>query len=208
MATRHLAELGHRRIGFVGARNDEWWAHQTRAGYVDALGQLGLAHDPNLEVLVANDIEPAHRAASVLFGLADRPSAIFAGSGKIAIGVMKSAREYGPAIPQDLAVVGTGDHDFAMMIDPPLTTVSVHGVRIGRRAAELLLSRIHGTSVPESTIIRPDLIVRATSGPLANQREGPSHGILNADPIPGTLHFEVHRAASVRSHGGARHHDV
>jgi LacI family transcriptional regulator len=164
LATRHLAELGHRRIGFVGAMNDEWWAHQTRAGYMGALAQLGLAQDGSLEVLVANNIEAARQGTRTLWGFANRPSAIFAGSGKIAIGVIKSAREHGLVIPQDLAIVGTGDHDFAMMIDPPLTTVSVHGEQIGRRAAELLFDLIHGESVPESTVIRPDLVVRSTSG--------------------------------------------
>ncbi len=164
LAVRHLVELGHRRIGFVGAENDEWWAHEARAGYVGALGQSGLPRDVSLEVLIANNIDAAHEGAHALLSSPNKPSAVFAGSGKAAIGVMKAARECGLAIPEVLAVVGTGDQDFAAMFDPPLTTVSVRGEEIGRRSADLLLALINGAPMRGSTVIRPDLVVRGTSG--------------------------------------------
>jgi DNA-binding LacI/PurR family transcriptional regulator len=164
LATRHLVALGHDRIGFVGAVNNELWATETRAGYVDGLRQAGLRSNPAYEVLVANDIEAARQSAHLLLAASDRPSAIFAGSGKIAIGVMKAARERGLAVPKDLAIVGTGDNEFAIMTDPPLTTVSIHTEEMGRRAAEFLLDLVRKKPVPLSTVIRPDLVVRGTSG--------------------------------------------
>jgi LacI family transcriptional regulator len=166
LATRHLAELGHRRVGFVGAMNKEWWARETRMGFVNGLRQLSLPYDPRRVILVANEIEAARAGTRSLLSLAHRPSAIFAGSGKIAIGVMRAARECHLAIPRDLSIIGTGDADFAMMTDPALTTVNVHSEEMGRRAAEILLDLIRGASVPHSTVIRPSLTARATSGPF------------------------------------------
>lgn len=163
LAVRHLAALGHQRIGFVGAENDEWWAHEARAGYIQALRESGLSRDVSLEVLVPNNMEAAREGAHALLNSLSRPSAIFAGSGKAAIGVVKAARERSLVIPKDLAIVGTGDQDFALMFDPPLTTVSVRGEEIGRRAADLLLALIDGDPVRGSAVIRPDLVVRGTS---------------------------------------------
>jgi LacI family transcriptional regulator len=178
LATRHLAELGHRRIAFVGAVNNEWWARETRMGYTYGLRQVGLPYDPRWAILVANEIEAARQGTLPLLTLPHRPSAIFAGSGKIAIGVMRAARECRLTIPQDLSVVGTGDTDFAMMTDPPLTTVNVHSEEMGRRAAEILLDLVRGVPVPRSTVIRPDLVVRATSGPF------PSSGLRRGNRSP------------------------
>jgi LacI family transcriptional regulator len=164
LATLHLAGLGHRRIGFVGAINDELWARETRTGYAQALAQAGLLYDPAIEILVANDVESARQGGHTLLSLAERPSAIFAASGKMAIGIMKAARDRGLAVPQELSVVGTGDSEFALMTDPPLTAVNIHTEELGQRAAQLLLGLIHGNPAPASIVVRPDLIVRGTSG--------------------------------------------
>jgi LacI family transcriptional regulator len=163
--TRHLAELGHTRIGFVGAAVDYPFGRETHDGYRRALADAGLPADPALEVIVPIDAERAREGAGRLLSLADPPSAIFAVTDMLALGVTAAARERGLVIPADLSVVGMDDIDQAAVTNPPLTTVRIAKEEMGRRAAWMLLDLIRGDDVDPGLVVLPtELVVRGTAG--------------------------------------------
>lgn len=164
-ATRHLAQLGHTRIGFVGAAVEYPFGPETRDGYAAALRDAGLARDPALELLVPIDAGAAYRGACELLALAGRPSAVFAVTDMLALGVMRAAGTAGLRIPADLSVVGMDDIELAAMTDPPLTTVRIRKDVMGATAARLLLGLIAGQPVLEPrTIVANELVIRGTTG--------------------------------------------
>jgi DNA-binding LacI/PurR family transcriptional regulator len=164
-ATSHLAALGHRRIGFIGADVGYPFGSDTRAGYRRALRDAGVSADPALEVRCAIDAECARAAAGRLLDRAGLPTAIFAVTDMMALGVINAARDRGLRIPADLSVVGMDDIELASITNPPLTTVRVHKEDMGREAARRLLDLIHGRDVDPAPLVLPnDLVIRGTTG--------------------------------------------
>lgn len=164
-ATRYLASLGHTRIGFVGAAVDYPFGRETHEGYLRALTDAGLRRDPALEISIPIDAESARKRTAVLFSLAEPPSAVFAVTDMLALGVITGAREQGLSIPEDLSVVGMDDIELAAVTNPPLTTVRIRKEEMGRRAAQMLLDLIRGHDVePEVVVLPNELIVRETAG--------------------------------------------
>lgn len=164
-ATRHLVDLGHTRIGFVGAAVDYPFGRETQSGYAAALRDAGLERDPVLETVTPVDADAAFRRSGELLALADRPSAIFAVTDKQALGVMRAAGAAGLRIPHDLSVVGMDDIELAATTDPPLTTVRIRKDVMGATAARILLGLVAGdrTARPITTVAN-ELIIRGTTG--------------------------------------------
>lgn len=164
-ATRYLVELGHARIGFVGAAVDYPFGRETHEGYRRTLADAGLPLDPALEMLIPIDAERAREAAGILLSRAQPPTAIFAATDLLALSVITAARERGLAIPADLSVVGMDDIDLAAVTNPPLTTVRIAKEEMGRRAAQMLVDLIAGTEIAPGVVVLPnELIVRSTTG--------------------------------------------
>jgi len=164
-ATRFLASLGHTRIGFIGAAVDYPFGPETHAGYLSALRDAGLRRDRGLECSIPIDVEEARRRTRTLLALPQPPSAIFAVTDTMAMGVITGARQSGCAIPADLSVVGMDDIEVAAVTNPPLTTIRVRKEEMGRRAAERLLDLIHGKKLERAVeVLANELIVRGTTG--------------------------------------------
>jgi len=164
-ATRYLAALGHTRIGFVGAAVDYPFAPETRKGYLRALRDAGLPHDAGLEILISIDAESARRGGTTLLARQQQPSAVFAVTDTLALGVIKAARERGLVIPTNLAVVGMDDIEIATVTDPPLTTVRIQKEEMGKQAARTLLDLIRGQDVdPKVAVLPNELVIRGTTG--------------------------------------------
>ena len=164
-ATRHLVDLGHTRIGFIGAAVDYPFGQETLDGYAAALRDAGLARDPAIEAIIPVDADAAFRRSGELLALADRPSAIFAVTDRQALGVMRAAGAAGLRIPHDLSVVGMDDIELAAATDPPLTTVRIRKDVMGSTAARILLGLIAGTrpARPVTTVVN-ELVIRGTTG--------------------------------------------
>jgi DNA-binding LacI/PurR family transcriptional regulator len=166
-ATRHLTGLGHTRIGFLGAAVEYPFGRETRTGYTAALRDARRTRDRALECAVPIDAGAAFRRAAELLALPERPTAIFAVTDMMALGVMRAAGAAGLRIPADLSVVGMDDIELAATTDPPLTTVRVRKDAMGAAAARILLDRIAGTdarTAPPLTVIPNELVIRATTG--------------------------------------------
>lgn len=164
-ATRYLAALGHTRIGFVGAAVNYPFGPETQTGYRRALRDAGLPEDPSLEVFSPVDAESARGRVGGLFALPDPPSAVFAATDIMALGVINAARARGWRVPGDLSVVGMDDIELAAITNPPLTTVRIRKEEMGRRAAEILLDAIAGGKADCGPImLANELVVRGTTG--------------------------------------------
>jgi DNA-binding LacI/PurR family transcriptional regulator len=165
-ATAHLLDRGHRRIGFVCAKPLLTLTQQRLRGYREALAEAGAAYDADLVRMEPSFDEQAGRAAvRELLERADRPTAIFVASDRMAIGGYGAVSELGLRIPQDVAVVGYDDIGPSAMLQPPLTTVRTAYHDFGRLAAQLLLDLIEGRlEAPQRVVIEPELIVRASTG--------------------------------------------
>ncbi|AXG77617.1 LacI family DNA-binding transcriptional regulator [Streptomyces paludis] len=140
-ATRHLIELGHRRIAVITGPEDMLCSLARLDGFRSAMGMAGLTPDPALTRFGDFHVRSGHAHALDLLGApaGTRPTAIFAGSDLQALGVLEAARVLGLRIPEDLSVVGYDDIPPAQWSSPALTTVHQPLVEMAEEAARMLL---------------------------------------------------------------------
>ncbi|MFF4016117.1 LacI family DNA-binding transcriptional regulator [Streptomyces sp. NPDC001843] len=165
-ATRHLAELGHRRIAMIGGPEDQLCCAARLDGYRSALRTAGLPIDPEIVVHAGLTREDGCAAARTLLAMADRPTAIFAANDLQALGVYQAAREAGLRIPADLSVVGFDDLPVVAWVEPPLTTVHQPLTEMAVAATELALTLGRGEKAPQVGLeIATTLTVRESTAP-------------------------------------------
>ncbi len=165
-ATRHLIEVGHRRIAMVAGPPDVLCCTARLDGYRSALAAAGLPADERLVARAALTREHGRKAARTLLELADRPTAVFASNDLQALGVYQAAREMGLRIPHDLSVVGFDDLPVGAWVDPPLTTVHQPLVEMAAAATELALALGRGEQVAQVGLeLATTLTVRASTAP-------------------------------------------
>jgi LacI family transcriptional regulator len=162
-ATRYLLQLGHQRIGFITGDLTVLAARDRLAGYRSALGDHGIACEPEL-IQEGDFFHPrAHARAQRLLSLDQRPTAIFASNDVSAFGVVDAAREMGLSIPDDLSLVGFDDIPQSRYMHPALTTVRQPLEDMGRVAARMLLATIgYPQRAPERVELTTELVVRAS----------------------------------------------
>ena len=168
-ATEHLLILGHRRIGFVFAQEETLQTtsvYERTQGYCKALQKYEVPYHETLVVPDVRKLQSGAREGLVEFlQRPDRPSAIFAVNDYIALDVLQAARAIHLRIPEDLAVVGFDDQEFAAHVHPSLTTIKQQFIDIGLRAGTLLINRIEGMAGPPKHIELPtSLIIRESCG--------------------------------------------
>jgi DNA-binding LacI/PurR family transcriptional regulator len=172
LAARHLLELGHRSIGFIGdSTRDPFGFTSSRDREIGLRGELagaGVVIPPEWVGHGAHGRYEARDLARAMLAADSRPSAIFAASDTQAFGVIAAARELGIQIPEDLSVMGYDDIEAADYVG--LTTVRQQLFESGRRGAEILLSEIRQRAdEPPVARLSPDLVIRATT---ARSKEG------------------------------------
>jgi len=166
LATRHLIELGHRRIAFMAGRPDLESSRLREAGYRQALCEAGIEVDPSLVRRSDYRRDAAHQPAIELLSRPDRPTAVFAGNDLSAIGTMEAAQEMGLDVPGDVSVIGFDDIPEAARTTPALSTVRQPIQQMGSAAVELLIALMDGR-IPETTHVRlpTSLVIRGTTAP-------------------------------------------
>jgi DNA-binding LacI/PurR family transcriptional regulator len=173
IAARHLVDLGHRRIAFIGdgAENPFGFtsSQDREAGAVRELAAAGVALPPAWVGHGAHGRYEARDLALWMINRSDRPTAIFAASDTQALGVMAAAHEAGLNIPDDLSVIGFDDIEAADYVG--LTTIRQQLFESGRQGAQLLLGEIERRSeaAPVASLA-PELVVRATTAPPKGAR--------------------------------------
>ncbi|HEU5214256.1 MAG TPA: LacI family DNA-binding transcriptional regulator [Gaiellaceae bacterium] len=167
IATRHLLQLGHRRIALIGDPPPEFrfeWSRDRTRGYERALAAAGIEVRPEYVREGTRLPHVARAIARELLSMPDRPTAIFAASDTQALGVLEAARASGISVPEQLSVVGFDDIEVAGYVG--LTTVRQPLEESGRRGARLLLDALERGSVePLGELLPLELVVRGTTGP-------------------------------------------
>ncbi|CAA9225185.1 MAG: Transcriptional regulator, LacI family [uncultured Arthrobacter sp.] len=151
-ATEHLIQQNHRRIGFVAGRPGLWCSRARLDGYRAGLDAAGIIFDPALVIEGDFDYSSGFAAGTELLASAAPPTAIFAASDQMALGVYEAARQRGLRIPDDLSVVGFDDLPEAGWASPPLTTVRQPLSDMGSLAARTLVRLIRGEAVESPRI--------------------------------------------------------
>ena len=144
LATKHLIERGHKRIGIVLGIPGATTSEERLAGYRKALEEAGLPYEKRLVVLGGYRVEGGRQATEELLSLPEPPDAIFSTNNLMTVGVLQELFRRKVRIPKDVAVVGFDDLEWAEMANPPLTTVAQRPYEIGHRALEILLERLSG----------------------------------------------------------------
>lgn len=163
-ATEHLITLGHRRIGFLGGREDLESSQRREEGYRRALAGAGLPVDPDLIRVGGYRRESAEAPVAELLALPDPPTAIFAANDLMALGAMAVATRMGLRVPDDLSLVGFDDVPEAVIATPQLTTVRQPIQELGAVGIDLLVQLMAGR-VPQANHVRlpTELVVRGTT---------------------------------------------
>lgn len=166
LATRHLLDLGHRGIAYLGGPAQGRSQQARAAGYRRALQEAGLGFDPQRMLAGDGSIAAGRRALVELTGqpLAQRPTAIFCYNDLSALGLLAEAHRQGLRLPDQLSVVGFDNVPYAELSLPPLTTVDQRKEELGRLAVITVLAVRRGE--PASDIrLRGDLIIRGSAFP-------------------------------------------
>jgi len=166
LAMRHLIEAGHRRLVFVGGPGELQQVRNRLTGARRALADAGLPADA-LSVVETErqDISSGRDAGQRLLGLADQPTAVFCANDLLALGLLQSLYAAGVRVPEDLAIVGYDDIEFAGAAAVPITSVRQPAFQIGRTSAELLIEESNDADVHEHqrVVYEPELVVRAST---------------------------------------------
>ena len=174
IATQHLIELGHRRIGFLSDHLHTPFHPSMRLrykGYRGALEDAGITFNPDYQVEGGRGRLNARSMARKLLSLHDPPTAIFAAYDSQAIGTIETAREMGFKVPEDLSVIGYDDIRDAEYLN--LTTINQHLDKSGIEGAKLLLEMLANSSNLQHhhQTISVDLVIRGTTKSPKNHKK-------------------------------------
>jgi DNA-binding LacI/PurR family transcriptional regulator len=167
LATRHLVDLGHRRIGhLMDAAAYASRPIERTAGYRRALAEAGIAPDPNWVVQGANTVAGGDASMRALLQRgAPMPTAVFAFNDLMAIGALHALRTSGLRVPDDVAVVGFDGIELGAFTTPELTTVEQPRAEVGKRAVELVFESLDASaSRPAHVTLPVRLVVRESCG--------------------------------------------
>jgi LacI family transcriptional regulator len=164
LAAGHLLERGHRRIAFVGGHSDLPQVQERHTGVESALRETPGAELTVLspaELTVAGGREAAGRVVGI--PVARRPTAAICANDLLALGLLQGMVRHGVRVPDEFAIVGYDDIEFAAAAAVPLSSVRKPRQELGRRAAELLLDEGREGHRHEQPVFEPELVVRESS---------------------------------------------
>jgi DNA-binding LacI/PurR family transcriptional regulator len=165
LAVEHLVKLGHSRIGFVNGPQG-WASSRDRfLGYKDVLEKYSIPFDPELVQEGNWEVQSGNQAACRLMQIPDKPTAIFAANDLMALGAIYGIQKSGFKVPDNVAVVGYDDQDFAGFSNPTITTVRSPAFEMGKLAAKLILDRLENqTEMLDPIKVPGTLVIRESCG--------------------------------------------
>jgi LacI family transcriptional regulator len=173
IATRHLLELGHRRIACITGPSNLTSSAERVTGYRRALAKHSVPVDETLVVRGDFQYESGYRATRQLLAVDNPPSAIFACNDLMAIGAISAVAESGRQVPADLSIVGFDDVRPASFSNPPLTTIAQPKYEMGVVAATMLLERMRNRSMPpRRRLLNTSLLTRRSTASVADLHFG------------------------------------
>ena len=171
LSVRHLAGLGHRRIGLAVGPDRYLPARRKIAAFRAALQEHA---DPAIgpraaEALIERTVFSIEGGSTATEALVARgATAVIYGSDVMALGAIRAGRRLGIRLPQDLSIIGSDDITLSEFTEPPLTTVRQPVTEMGEAATRVLLEEIAGNPAPRAEyMFRPELVVRESTCPPA-----------------------------------------
>jgi DNA-binding LacI/PurR family transcriptional regulator len=159
---RHLASLGHQRIGLVVGPEDHMPSRRKLAAFTQHAERAGTSAAPVEHALFSLEGGQAATARILRHGV----TGVICGSDVLALGAIRAVRRAGLSVPGDVSVVGFDDSGFMNCTDPPLTTVRQPIESMGKAAVALLVNQMEAVAVyPEELLFEPELVVRGSTGP-------------------------------------------
>ena len=179
LATRHLIELGHKRIACIAGPSSITPSAERITGYRRALEEANLPCDETLILRGDYHAQSGMEITHSILKMDPRPTAIFTLNDLMALGALRAAAEAGCSIPKDLAVVGYDDLELARFTNPPLTTIAQPKKEIGTQAVSLLVDRLSQKSRPPRRLVLPPVLIIRRSTQAFDQFMGSSAPGLN-----------------------------
>lgn len=177
LATKHLLDLGHRRVGMIldsliNMPHDSNVPAERHRGFCAALAEYGLPQRSEYATESAVDRQAAMEAGLKMLAMPDRPTAIFAYSDTQALGIMQAANQLNIRIPEELSLIGFDDIELAEFMN--LTTMRQNLFDVGVAGAKLLLEKMIAdadnaqkqSNLPQKIVITPELVVRSTTAAI------------------------------------------
>jgi len=163
LATKHLIERGHKRIGIVLGIPGATTTEERLLGYRQALEEAGIPFSEDLVVWGGYRMEGGCKACAQLLSLSDPPTAIFSTNNLMTVGVLQELSYRGIKIPEEVAVVGFDDLEWAEIVYPPLTVVAQRPYEIGYQAFKILLRRLNRSEGMQEVRVSVELKIRRSS---------------------------------------------
>jgi LacI family transcriptional regulator len=166
LATHHLIELGHQRIGCISGPSDITLSAERVTGYRRALQEAALPIDETVIFKGNFQYESGFEAVQRLLTRPDPPTAIFACNDLMAIGAVNAAVKCGWRVPAHLSIIGFDDIRMASYLNPLLTTIAQPKYEMGTIATTMLLERLHNPEMPpRQKLLDTQLVVRESTAP-------------------------------------------
>jgi LacI family transcriptional regulator len=168
MATKHLLDVGKRRIAHIGGPPVST-TYSRLEGYKKALAEAQIvALRGYVEEQKTGDVLPeksGYRSMKRLLKLNPMPDGVFCHNDSVAIGAIRAIQEEGLRVPQDIAVIGCGNISYADLLSPSLSSVDQGASQVGERAAKLALSLLDSKEekAPRQILLKPKLVVRSST---------------------------------------------
>lgn len=170
IATRHLYDLGHRRIGMCAGPVGNTPADRRVEGFVQAMDNLALPGSEDLIIRQHYSAEGGRRAAEEL--ISSGVTAIVAASDTMALGAVQAAQRQGLKVPDDLSVIGYDDAPVLDFTGPPLTTVRQPVERLAEYAGRAVVAMMANRAIDtDEMFFDPELRLRASTGPAIDQHD-------------------------------------
>ena len=168
LGTGHLIKLGHKRVAIVSGPQHLSNARDRLEGFRKTLRAARISIPKNYvefgDFLEASGFQAAER----LLNLDSPPTAIFVANNEMMAGTLSAVRQRRVKVPRELSLVGFDDARWARYLEPPLTVVSQPAELMGQKAAQLLLTRFSGRTIPQTVVFEPELIVRRSAAAPKN----------------------------------------
>jgi DNA-binding LacI/PurR family transcriptional regulator len=172
----HIYSLGHRKIGFVGARVEVEAFHERYVAFKMKMADVDLPVNPAWVYSGFEHIEQAAKGMQPILTGTDRPTAFLCANDVYALSVIRAASDLGIFIPRDLSVIGFDDSDVASMVTPSLTTIHVPQDEMGQRAARQLMLSVQMQPPARTfgceTRVKTSLILRQSTAPPHSKKSG------------------------------------
>jgi LacI family transcriptional regulator len=159
LATRHLLELGCRRIAYIGGLTSCNLYRQRYNGYIQALKEYNLAPDASLLYFHDLTAENAARTSRKIFAEQPYPDGVFACNDTTAMAIVQYAKQLGIRVPEELKIVGYSNDPLAQIIDPAITSVEQYPYKVGEQSAIMMMNLIQQKPNPGKQFLNLDIHV-------------------------------------------------